>query len=163
MAKGSVGVYAGTFDPITNGHRDIVERALKVFERVVVAVAESTPKKTLFDIQERKQLVSDSLSPYLDRVVVVGFNGLLVSFAQSQGVGVIIRGLRAVSDYEYEAQMAIINRQIAPEIETVYFVASEHCSFISSSVVKELAQLGGDVSRFVPQIVSERLKNKLKE
>lgn len=160
--KSPVAVYAGSFDPITNGHLDIIRRALSVFDRLHVAVVDNPNKKTLFNIQERVNLVKEAvgeLSKDLSsRVVVSGFSGLLVDYVKQLNCSVIIRGLRAISDYEYEAQMAVINRHLDSEIETVFLVTSDHCSFISSSIVREIAKLGGEVGGLVPKAVAKRLK-----
>lgn len=151
-------VYAGTFDPFTNGHRDIVERASKLFKTVHVAIAESTSKQPLFDADERVELTTQALEDFGDKVVVEKFNGLLVNYVAATGADVIIRGLRAVSDYEYEYQIAAMNRELAPNIETVFLMASQQHSFINSTIVKEVARYGGDVSSLVPQNIGKRLK-----
>lgn len=166
-----VAVYAGTFDPITNGHMDILERALGVFSRIYIAVASGGPrsshKSTFFDSQERVRLVQDSVSELLapdecNRVVVAPFDGMLVDFVQLKGAKVIIRGLRAVSDYEYESQLAHTNRLLAPEIETIFFVTSGANSFISSSIVRNIALNGGDISAIVPSAVVSAFAQKVK-
>ena len=153
-------VYPGTFDPITNGHIDMVVRATKMFEKVIVAVADSTGKQPLFNLQERVELASRVLSD-LPGVEVIGFNTLLVDFARKHNASVILRGIRAVSDYEYEFQLAGMNRNLAPDIETVFLTTAENYAFLSSSLVKEVARLGGDVSRFLPQQVIAEIKKKL--
>ena len=150
-------VYAGTFDPVTNGHLDVVARAARVFGDVLVSVADHSPKQTLFSAEERAELIRESLPAELSHVQVQPFSGLLVDHVRKVGANVIIRGLRAVSDYEYEAQMALLNRRLNDEVETAFFMTSERVSFISSSVVKEIASLGGDVSSFVPEAVQARL------
>lgn len=152
-------IYAGTFDPITNGHLDILDRALRVFDVVHLAIAESTSKTTMFTIEERLKMTHEAVDGVAVRknVVIASFSGLLVDYVRTVGAISIIRGLRAVSDYEYEAQMAHINRHLAPEIETVFLVTSDHCSFISSSIVKDIARNGGDVSRLVPESVAKRV------
>ncbi|MEQ1790574.1 MAG: pantetheine-phosphate adenylyltransferase [Rickettsiales bacterium] len=157
-----IGVYAGTFDPITNGHIDILKRSLRVFDLVYVAVAISSGKTTAFTVAERMDLVNQAIKSevHSTNVVVSEFDGLLVEFVKKVGAVAIIRGLRAVSDYEYEAQMALINRKLFSETETVFFVASENCSYISSSIVKNVASNGGDVSALVPAVVRDRLKAK---
>lgn len=158
-----IGVYAGTFDPITNGHVDIIKRALRVFDLVYVAVAVSSGKNTAFTVSERLDLVKQTLKAEAiaaENVIVSEFDGLLVEFVKKINAIAIIRGLRAVSDYEYEAQMALINRKLFAETETVFFVASEKCSYISSSIVKNVASNGGDVSALVPEIVKTKLKEK---
>lgn len=153
-------VYAGTFDPITFGHCDIAERALTLFDRVHVAVAENSAKGPLFTVKERLEMIREALAPLGDRIVVASFSSLLVEFVQSVGAQVIVRGLRAVSDYEYEAQMALINRTLASSIETVFLMTSDHCSFISASIVRDVAKYKGDVSSLVPKNVEDRLKQK---
>ena len=154
-------IYAGTFDPITNGHYDIIIRALGVFDEVVVAVVEESKKKTLFSSAERRELVTDAVSTLptdqASRVVVESFSGLLVDYVKRKGSRTIVRGLRAVSDYEYEGQMAIINRHLAPEVDTIFLMTSDHVSFISSSVVREIARNGGDVAGLVPDAASKKL------
>jgi pantetheine-phosphate adenylyltransferase len=149
-------IYPGTFDPITNGHADLLQRALKRFDRVIVAIAGSTGKSTCFSLAERVSLAETALA-HLDHVEVVGFDGLLVKFAQEQGAGVILRGLRAVSDFEYEFQLASMNRKLAPDVETMFLTPDEGYSFISSSLVREIAALGGDVGAFVHPAVQTAL------
>jgi pantetheine-phosphate adenylyltransferase len=149
-------IYPGTFDPITNGHADLLQRALKRFDRVIIAVAGSTGKSTCFSLEERVSLAKTALAA-LDHVEVVGFDGLLVKFAQEQGAGVILRGLRAVSDFEYEFQLASMNRKLAPDVETMFLTPDEGYSFISSSLVREIASLGGDVGAFVHAAVQTAL------
>jgi pantetheine-phosphate adenylyltransferase len=153
-------IYPGTFDPITNGHADLVQRALRQFDRVIIAVAGSTGKSTCFSIDERVSLARTALGQ-LDHVEVVGFDGLLVKFAQEQGATVILRGLRAVSDFEYEFQLASMNRKLAPDVETMFLTPDEGYSFISSSLVREIAALGGDVRPFVHPAVKAALKERL--
>ena len=151
-------VYAGTFDPLTNGHRDVIERASRIFSPVIVAVAESSSKNVLFSGVERKQLIEGAIGDVAGNVRVDTFDGLLVEYCRKVGVRTIIRGLRAVSDYEYEAQMAMINRDLAEDIETVFLMTSRRSSFISSSVVRDIARFGGDVSKLVPANVETRLR-----
>ncbi len=151
-------IYAGTFDPITNGHIDIIRRSLKVFPSLTIAIAEKPNKETLFSVEERKNLVVEVVSEFGSNINVETFDGLLVEYVRSAGSTVIIRGLRAVSDYEYEAQMATINSELASDIETVFFMTSADLSFVSSSVVKEVARNGGDTTKFVPKIVASALK-----
>ncbi len=153
-------IYPGTFDPITNGHIDIVARAAGLFDHILLAVAESTAKKTMFDTDERVALAKEVLSDQ-DNIEVVSFHGLITKFADDHGATVIIRGLRAVSDFEYELQMATMNRQLVTNIETVFLTPDANRSFISSSLVREIASLNGDVSSFVPEPVLTALKNKL--
>lgn len=152
-------VYPGTFDPITNGHKDLIERAAKMFDEVIVAVAASEKKSPLFSVAERVQLVEESIA-HLDNVTVVGFSSLLAHFCRDQNANILLRGLRAVSDFEYEFQLANMNRQLAPELETVFLTPAEHLSFISSSLVREIALLNGDVRNFVPGHVVEALEAK---
>lgn len=155
-------VYAGTFDPITNGHQDIIVRAASIFDEVIVAVVEESKKRTLFTGTERVQMVRDAValldSKLRAKIRIEPFSGLLVDYVRAQGCQVVVRGLRAVSDYEYEAQMAIINRHLAPEVETVFLMTSDHVSFISSSVVREIARNRGDVTGLVPPPAVEKLQ-----
>ncbi|MCO6414119.1 MAG: pantetheine-phosphate adenylyltransferase [Thiogranum sp.] len=155
-----VAVYPGTFDPITNGHTDLIARAAKRFERVIVAVHKSPTKKPAFEWSERVAL-AQAVAEGQPNVQVAGFDGLLVNFAREQGAGVILRGLRAVSDFEYEFQLASMNRQLAPEIETLFMTPDEHYAFVSSSLVREIAALGGDVTPFVHAKVVAALKQRL--
>ena len=153
-------IYPGTFDPITNGHTDIILRATRLFDNVIVAVAGSTPKQTAFTLDERVQMAKNVLSG-MDNVEVCSFEGLVTAYARSREAKVIIRGLRAVSDFEYEFQMAGMNRQLNDKTETVFLTPAEQFSYISSSLVREVASLGGDVSRFVHKDVMQALKNRL--
>ncbi|QJD71752.1 pantetheine-phosphate adenylyltransferase [Marinobacterium sp. LSUCC0821] len=148
--------YPGTFDPITNGHIDLVERAAKLFDTVVVAVAESPKKRPLLPLEQRVALTKASLA-HLKNVEVVGFNCLLVQLLNEQNCNVILRGLRAVSDFEYEFQLANMNRKLAPEAESLFLTPAEHLSYISSTLIREIASLGGDVSKFVHPEVSKAL------
>lgn len=152
----SKAIYPGTFDPITNGHVDLVERAAKLFSDVIVGVANSPSKKPRFTLAQRVELAVE-VTKHLDNVTVVGFSGLLVDFAKEYQATVLIRGLRAVSDFEYEFQLANMNRRLYPELESVFLTPAEQNSFISSTLVKEVAHHGGDVSQFVPPIVSKAL------
>lgn len=155
------GVYPGTFDPITVGHMDIIERALKVVDKLIIAVALDTGKEPLFEMDARAKLVAEdikSLGADAKRIEVKTFSGLLVNFAQDNGATLLIRGLRAVSDFEYEFQMACMNDRLNPDIETVFLTASEDTHFISSRFVKQIARLGGDISSFVSPQVAGRLK-----
>ena len=152
-------IYPGTFDPITNGHVDLVERAARLFDRVVVAIAHSEKKTPLFSLDERVQLCESSLS-HLDNVDVAGFSNLLTDFTRSQGARCVLRGLRAVADFEYEFQLANMNRAMYPEFESLFLTPSEHLSYISSSLVREIAALDGDISPFVPPQVASALKEK---
>ncbi|PPC91599.1 MAG: pantetheine-phosphate adenylyltransferase [Methylobacter sp.] len=152
-------IYPGTFDPITNGHLDLVSRAARFYDRIIVAVALNKGKSPLFSLSERVAMVGAVISG-LDNVEAIGFDNLLVEFARQQDVHVILRGLRAVSDFEYEFQLASMNRRLAPEIETVFLTPAEQYEFISSSMIREIARLQGDVSSFVPEIVNQRLIKK---
>jgi len=162
MSPNRIAVYPGTFDPITNGHSDLVSRAARVFPKVVIAIAESPHKKPLFSLDERIELTANEMA-HLDNVEVVGFSNLLVEFVQQIGASVIIRGLRAVSDFEYEFQLASMNRHIAPKVETMFLTPDEDYSFISSSLVKEVARLDGDVSEFVCKDVQQAMRNRFRE
>lgn len=153
-------IYPGTFDPVTNGHLDLIERAAKMFQQVIVGVANSPSKKPLFNLDERVTLAKQ-VTAHLDNVTVVGFSGLLVDFAKEQQATILIRGLRAVSDFEYEFQLANMNRRLAPELESVFLTPAEENSFISSTLVKEVSLHNGDVSQFVPNIVSQAINKKL--
>lgn len=155
-------VYPGTFDPITNGHVDLVERASRLFDTVVVAIAASRKKNPLFDLEERVAM-SEQVLGHIKNVEVCGFDILLAKFVKEQQAQGVIRGLRAVSDFEYEFQLANMNRALMPEMESLFLTPSEHLSYISSSLVREIAALGGDVSNFVPKIVQQALAKKFKE
>jgi pantetheine-phosphate adenylyltransferase len=150
-------LYPGTFDPFTNGHEEIVRRAASVFGRVVVAVAASPKKQPLFDLEQRINQISSILDDLPD-VTVLGYEGLTVEFARKHNVGVIVRGLRAVSDFEYEFQLATMNRHLESKVETVFLTPTEEFMFVSSSLVREIAKMGGDVSRFVDSRVDKALK-----
>ncbi|WP_298774996.1 pantetheine-phosphate adenylyltransferase [uncultured Shewanella sp.] len=152
-------IYPGTFDPITNGHTDLIERAAKLFQHVVVAIASNPSKQPRFTLEERVNLVK-LVTAHLDNVEVVGFSGLLVDFAKQQNASVLLRGLRAVSDFEYEFQLANMNRRLSPELESVFLTPAEENSFISSTLVKEVALHGGDVSQFVHVDVANALNSK---
>ena len=149
-------IYPGTFDPVTVGHLDVMRRAAQVCDRLIVAVAESRRKNTWFPLEERVRLVKEAVAG-LPNVEVTSFDGLLVEFARESGAGVLVRGLRAFSDFEYEFQMALSNRKLAPDIETVFLMTSESYSYVSSSVVKEVWTLGGNTGDFVPPCVQRAL------
>ena len=159
-SSGRVGIYPGTFDPVTNGHLDIISRAARIVDRLVVGVAENIGKGPLFGLEERVELVREECAAISARtgtpIEVVSFSTLLISLARQHGATMLIRGLRAVSDFDYEFQMAGMNYRLDPEIETVFLMASEHHQFISSRFVKEIARLGGDVSSFVPKLTLQR-------
>jgi pantetheine-phosphate adenylyltransferase len=155
----TLAVYPGTFDPITNGHADILRRALGIFGQVVVALAENPRKAPLFTIEERRAMILEAAGRD-PRVEVDAFEGLLVDYVRRRGAGVVIRGLRALADFEYEFQQAHMNRHLAPQVETVFLMTSEESFFVSSSLVKEVALMGGDVSRMVPAAVVAALKAK---
>ncbi len=159
MSKTRVAVYPGTFDPITLGHEDIVRRAANLFDEVIVAVAGSTSKQTLFSLPERVALAESVFNG--GNIRVVGFDGLLMQFVQAQGGQMVIRGLRAASDFEYEFQLAGMNRKLYPKLETLFMTPAEECMFISSSLVREVARLGGDVNQFVSPGVEVAIKQKL--
>jgi pantetheine-phosphate adenylyltransferase len=153
-------VYPGTFDPITRGHEDLVRRAARIFDEVVVAVAANASKRPFFSLEERIAMARESLA-HLTGVRVAGFDGLLVEFVQREGTNLVLRGLRAVSDFEYEFQLAGMNRSMNPDLETVFMTPGEQYMFISASMVREIARLGGDVRPFVAPLIAERLATKL--
>jgi pantetheine-phosphate adenylyltransferase len=155
-----VAVYPGTFDPITNGHTDLVKRAAGMFDLVVVGVADNPGKQPFFSVEDRVRLARNVVSD-LSNVRVEAFSGLLVDFAADKGAQVILRGLRAVSDFEYEVQLGAMNKRLAPQIETVFLTAAEEYSFVSSSLVREIAALGGDVTQFVHTAVMAELDKRL--
>jgi pantetheine-phosphate adenylyltransferase len=162
MAETRIAVYPGTFDPITNGHVYILQGALKIFDRVIVAIAENVRKTPLFSLDERRRLIASAVDRD-DRVQVDAFQGLLVDYVRSQGASAVIRGLRALADFEYEFQAAHMNRHLAPEVETVFLMTSQESFYVSSSLVKEVALMGGDVSRMVPPAVVVALGRKFEE
>ncbi|WP_305407391.1 pantetheine-phosphate adenylyltransferase [Photobacterium leiognathi] len=155
-------IYPGTFDPITNGHLDLIERAAAMFDHVIVGVAFNPSKKPLFDLNERVELAG-KITKHLDNVEIVGFSGLLVDFAKEHNANILVRGLRAVSDFEYEFQLANMNRRLMPELETVFLTPAEENSFISSTIVREVALHKGDVSQFVDPLISTALLEKFKK
>ena len=159
MNSPRVAVYPGTFDPITHGHTDLVRRAARVFEKVIVAIAESPHKEPFLSLERRIELAESQLGR-LDNIEIVGFSNLLVEFVKQSGAGVIIRGLRAVSDFEYEFQLASMNRNLCGQIETMFLTPDERYGFISSTLVREVARLGGDVSQFVGVEIEAAMKEK---
>jgi pantetheine-phosphate adenylyltransferase len=160
MSKPVTAIYPGSFDPVTNGHLDLVMRGAEIFDQLIVAVAPNLEKEPLFPVKERVEML-ESLTFEWKNVEVDTFNGLLVEYARSQGASVIVRGIRAVSDYEYELQMAMMNRKLEPDIETVFMLPAEAYSYLSSRLVREIARLGGPVKDLVPPIVAERLRAKV--
>lgn len=152
-------IYPGTFDPMTNGHLDIVTRAALMFDHVILAIAASPGKKPMFSLDERVALATQVTS-HLDNVEVIGFSDLMANFAKAQGANVLVRGLRAVSDFEYEMQLANMNRHLLPTLESVFMMPSKEWSFISSSLVKEVARHGGDITPFLPQVITQALMEK---
>ena len=153
-------VYPGTFDPITNGHEDLIHRASKLFDHLIVGVAHSQAKRPFFSLEERVTLARDVLAP-LKNVSVHGFKGLLSEFVKEQDASVILRGLRAVSDFEYEFQLAGMNRRLAPGVETLFLTPSDKYLFLSATIVREIAVLGGDITAFVHAITAERMRAKI--
>lgn len=159
MSKTRIAVYPGTFDPITLGHEDIVRRAADLFDEVIVAVAGSTNKRTLFSLHERVALAEGVFTA--SNIKVVGFSGLLMQFVQDQGAQIVVRGLRAASDFEYEFQLAGMNRKLYPKLETIFLTPAEQYMFVSSTLVREVATLGGDVHQFVSPTVEAAILQKL--
>lgn len=154
-----IAICAGTFDPLTYGHLDVIERAFNIFPQLIIGVAASEGKSPLFSLEERIELVKNSIS-HMPTIILKPFDGLLVDLAESEEAHVIIRGLRAFSDFEYEFQMALTNRKLKPEIETLFLMPKQDHSYVSSSNVREVAKMGGDVSQFVPVSVQNALKDK---
>jgi pantetheine-phosphate adenylyltransferase len=152
-------VYPGSFDPVTNGHIDLIERSAAVFDRLIVAILRNADKTPLFSVEERVEMMEEA-TRHLDNVTVTSFAGLLVDFADQIGANVIVRGIRYISDYEYELQMALMNRRLSDKVETVFMMPAEAYSFLSSKLVKEIAQFGGSVEGFVPPVVEKRLCSK---
>jgi pantetheine-phosphate adenylyltransferase len=153
-------VYPGTFDPITNGHEDLIQRASRLFHEVVVGVAHSQAKRPFFSLDERVSLAREVLAPY-SNVTVMGFTGLLSEFVKEQAASVILRGLRAVSDFEYEFQLAGMNRRLAPGVETLFLTPSDKYLFLSATIVREIAVLGGDIAAFVHPLTVQRMREKI--
>src|ERR1700683_3463303 len=153
-------IYPGTFDPITHGHIDVVGRALQLFDEVVLAIAADSTKKPLFTLDERKMLAEKALADFGAKVRVTAFHGLLIDYVQSQGSRAILRGLRAISDFEFEFQMALMNRKLNDSIETLFLMPRGAYTYLSSTIIKEIGRLGGDLSSFVPKGVAEALREK---
>ncbi len=160
-AKGIIAIYPGSFDPITYGHIDIVERALEIFDRVIVAIAQDTAKNALFTVEERMEMVR-SIFADMPKVVVDTFKGLLVNYVEKTNAKVILRGLRATSDFEYEFHMASMNRSLSPRLDTLFMMTNKDYFFVSSRTIKEVASLGGTVEGLVPDLVARKLKEKFK-
>ncbi|MDP2207874.1 MAG: pantetheine-phosphate adenylyltransferase [Bacteroidota bacterium] len=158
-----IAIYPGTFDPITYGHIDVLERAIEIFDKVIVTLARNSAKQPLFSDEERIQMVKTAVKKYGKRVEVEYFDGLLVDYARRKKAKALVRGLRAISDFEYEFQMALMNRKLADKITTVFLMPHENHTYLNSSIVREIAKLGGDISSFVPPHVQKLLKFKLKK
>ena len=149
-------VYPGSFDPVTNGHLDIIERTTKIVDKLIVAVAVNAKKSTLFSTQERTEMIKEA-TKNIEKVEVKSFSGLLTDFVRKNKANIIIRGMRAISDFEYESQLALMNKRLAPEIETIFMVTCSKYSYLNSSIVKEIANLNGNISQWVPKIVEKKL------
>ena len=160
MMKTSIAIYPGSFDPVTNGHLDLIERGQKIFARLIVAVLMNAEKQPLFSVPERVEMLREVTSPW-PNVEVDVFEGLLVDYARRREAGVILRGIRAISDYEYELQMAMMNRKLEPRLETVFMLPGEAYSYLSARLVREIAQLGGPLTGMVPPEVESRLRKKV--
>ena len=159
MTADTLAIYPGSFDPLTNGHVDIIDRGSRLFDRIIVAILLNVEKSPLFTVAERVEIAREVFGKY-PNVEVDTFDGLLVEYARHRGAGVIVRGLRAISDFEYEMQMALMNRHLNPEVETVFMMPAEPYTYVSSRLVKEVVALGGSVSSLVPSVVEERLRDK---
>ena len=157
-----IAIYPGSFDPVTNGHLDIIERCSKKFDKVIVAILNNTSKKNMFSIEERLDLLREVVKDYKN-VEIDTFSGLLIDYVKEKNVDIIIRGLRAVSDYEYEMQMALTNKSLYNDAETMFLISSTQYSFLSSSIVKEVAMFNGDITSLVPKIVKKSMEEKIKE
>jgi pantetheine-phosphate adenylyltransferase len=158
--KTSVAIYPGSFDPVTNGHLDLIARGEKMFDQLIVAVLKNTEKQPLFSLSERVEMLREVTKPW-NSVEVDVFEGLLVDYARKRGAAVILRGIRAISDYEYELQMALMNRKLEPRLETVFMLPGESFSYLSAKLVREIAQLGGPLTGLVPAVVEQRLRSKV--
>ena len=154
-----IAVYPGTFDPITNGHLDIIKRAKNIIDELIVAVTAETNKETLFDVRERTEMIKESING-IKNIKVLPFSGLLINFMKENNASIIIRGMRAISDFEQESQLALMNKKLAPEIETIFMVTGLRYSYLNSSIVKEIASLEGCVKQLVPEIVEDKLRKK---
>ncbi|MEP7273744.1 MAG: pantetheine-phosphate adenylyltransferase [Acidobacteriota bacterium] len=154
-------IYPGTFDPVTNGHLDIIERACKLFDEVIVSILVNPGKTPMFSLEERVSMLTEVLNARFHQVRVDTFEGLLVDYALRQGAQAVVRGIRAVSDYEYELQMALMNRRLKPQVETVFLMSAQENSYLSSRLVKEVFSLGGTITGLVPELVVERMRAKL--
>ena len=155
-------VYPGTFDPITKGHLDVINRAQKLFSKIVILVAHHNEKNPLFTVEDRRKMIKESVRG-MKNVRVDSYDGLLVDYAKKKNIRVVIRGLRAISDFEYEFQMALMNRKLSPEVETIFLVPHESFTYLSSSLIKEIIEVGGDISHFVPPVVNKFLKKRLEK
>lgn len=153
----NIAVYPGSFDPITNGHLDIIERTTKIVDKLIVAVAVNSKKSTLFSAQERTEMIKET-TKNIEKVEVKSFSGLLTDFVKKNKASIIVRGMRAISDFEHESQLALMNKRLAPEIETIFMVTCYKYSYLNSSIVKEIASLNGNISQLVPEIVEKNLK-----
>ncbi len=162
MSNHKIAIYPGTFDPITLGHIDIIERSSKLFSKVIVTLAVNPSKKPLFNVDERFEMIEDAVKPF-DNVEVAKFDGLIVEFAKQVNAKVIIRGLRAITDFEYEFQMALMNRYLAEEITTVFLMPHEKYTYLNSTIIKNVANFGGEIEKFVTKFVYEKLIEKLKQ
>ena len=160
MIKGQGAIYPGSFDPVTNGHLDVIQRAARIFDHVIVAVADNTSKKALLTIKERVDLLR-KVTQGIKNVSVETFDALVIEYARKKKINVLIRGLRMTSDFDYEFQIALTNRRLAEDIETVFLMPSENVSFVSSSLLKEITGLNADISSFVPKVVERKLKERL--
>ena len=160
MPPPNIAIYPGSFDPITNGHMDLIQRGSRLFDRLIIAILRNETKAPLFSVEERMEMLREAAANF-PNVEVDSFDGLLVDYAAARSATVLLRGIRAISDYEYELQMALMNRRLRPEIETVFMMANEAYSFISSRLVKEVFRLGGDIAGLAPPLVEERMRQRL--
>jgi pantetheine-phosphate adenylyltransferase len=158
--KKIIAIYPGSFDPLTNGHLDLIERGSKIFDELIVAIVRNPDKSPLFSLAERRQMI-EAMTERWDNVRVDTFEGLMVEYAKRVDANAVLRGIRAISDYEYELQMALMNRKLAPDLETVFMMPAETYSYLSSRLVREIAQLGGPVTSLVPELVEQRLREKM--